>query len=391
MTKFSEYYHNDIKKFIGKMSKNKNCYVFTPKTIAQATDVQSLFKNVYKKITYDKRILVIYYNHFWEPLLYLASVLKLRKGTKIENWLDESDISNLLQLSDFEIITTQKRFLFPIKLQPLSGLINRYVYALPIINSLCLTTLVVARKRINPEKLNKQYSVSIIVPARNEAGNIGKITKSIPQFGKSQEIIYIEGHSKDNTWEEIKKELTKKHSKKVSVDAYKQTGIGKANAVRFGLKKASGEILMIYDSDMTVDPKDLKKFYEVLASGKGEFANGSRMVYPMEKDAMRTLNKVGNAFFGSIFTWIFGQKFKDTLCGTKAFFKKDYLKFKRFKDDPFGDFELIFGAISNNLKVVEIPVRYKERIYGSTNINRFKHGFLLFKITWLAFKTFKAW
>lgn len=391
MAKFSKYYHSDVKKFIKIMSKNKNCYVFTPKMVAQANDVQSLFKNIHKKITEDKRILVIYYNHIWEPLLHLASSLGQRKKTKTENWLDESDISNLLELSDFEIITTQKRFLFPVKLEPLSSLINKYIYALPIINSLCLTTLVVARKKVNPKRFDKQYSVSIIVPARNEAGNIKKIAKTMPRFGKSQEIIYIEGHSKDNTWEMIQKELVKKHNKNISIKAYKQTGVGKANAVRLGLKKASGEILMIYDSDRTVDPKDLVKFYEVLSSGKGEFANGSRMVYPMEKDAMRTLNKIGNAFFGSIFTWIFGQKFKDTLCGTKAFFKKDYLKFKRFKDDPFGDFELIFGAISSNLKVVEIPVRYRERIYGSTNINRFRHGFLLFKITWLAFKTFKAW
>lgn len=152
---------------------------------------------------------------------------------------------------------------------------------------------------------------------------------------------------------------------------------------------AKGEILMIYDADRTVAAADLEKFYDALQQGKAQFANGSRLIYPMEKDAMRTFNKVGNKVFSLLFTWILGQRFKDTLCGTKAFFRKDYLKFTKLRQDPFGDFELIFGAIDRNLKVVEIPVVYKERVYGSTNISRFKNGLQLLQMVIQAFRRFR--
>jgi glycosyltransferase involved in cell wall biosynthesis len=277
--------------------------------------------------------------------------------------------------------------LIPIQMGFLSEFINNYIAHLPLINSFCLTTYVVASKN---ETEAKDFSVSIILPARNEAGNISQIVRSIPSFGKFQEIIFVEGGSNDDTWEQIQLVKNKIHVKNKKILSFKQKRKGKADAVRLGFSKSSGEILMIYDSDRTVSAHDLPKFYNVLKLGSGEFANGSRLVYPMEKDAMRILNKIGNNIFGSIFTWILGQRFKDTLCGTKAFFKSDYLKFKSFPDDPFGDFELIFGAIRNNLKVIEIPVRYKERVYGSTNIHRFKHGLLLLKMTWLGFKEFKA-
>ena len=391
MSDLKHYYKKDLEqlvKFLVPVTSNKKNYIILNNTIGKISDIQYYLTNLKKNLNNESKIIIIYFNHIWEPILNLASLLGFRKKERNQNWLDENDIRNLLELTGFEIITSQKRMLVPIEIPFISDFINKYLSFLPIINSFCLTTYVVARP-INYKV--KKYSVSIIIAARNEAGNINKIVGSIPNFGKSQEIIFIEGHSKDHTWEEIRKEVIKKHKKGLSVKAFKQSGVGKANAVRLGFQKATGDILIVYDADRTVEAIDLKKFYNVLASGYGEFINGSRLVYPMEKDAMRTLNVIGNKVFSIIFTWIFGQRFKDTLCGTKAFFKKDYLKFKRFKDDPFGDFELIFGAIKNNLKVVEIPVRYKERVYGSTNINRFRHGLLLVKITWLAFKTFKAW
>jgi glycosyltransferase involved in cell wall biosynthesis len=293
--------------------------------------------------------------------LTLASKLGLRKKIGTQNWLDEEDLKNILNLSGFEVITTQKRFF-------------------------AITIITIAKLKNQIPKINKQYSVSIIIPARNEEGNIDKIIPSIPKFGKKQEIIFIEGNSKDKTWIKVKNEERKRKNVKV----FKQSGKGKADAVKLGLSKATGDILMIYDADRTVDAKDLKKFYNVLATGLGELANGSRLIYPMEKDAMQSLNKLGNQIFSWLFTWILGQHFKDTLCGTKAFFQKDYLKFKFSKSDPFGDFDLIFGAIRNNLRVIEIPVRYKERVYGSTNINRFHHGLLLAKMAWLAFWEFRT-
>lgn len=394
MYKYKKYYKADLKKLFNNFSKNsENPILITPAEISNNKDIQKLFATKAKSKKTNHKILVAYYNHLWEPLLNIATFFNLADKNKNQNWLDTQDIQNLLFLSGNEVITTQKRFIFPIKIKYLSDLINKYLAQLPIINSFCLTTWVVAR---SIPRTNSEYSVSIVVPARNEEGNITKITKSIPKFGKWQEIIFVEGASSDDTWGAINSEVSKKTRKDLKISAYKQRGKGKADAVRLGFSKAKGDILMIYDADRTVEAKDLEKFYEVLALGKAEFANGSRLVYPMEKDAMRTLNKIGNKFFSVLFTWILGQRFKDTLCGTKALFKKDYEKIvkhrKKFGSiDPFGDFDLIFGAIRQNLKVVEIPVRYKERVYGSTNISRFRHGLLLFKMTWEAFKQFKAY
>lgn len=362
-------------------------YLVVDNCIADSQDIQSLFINSRKYVKDNGRIIISHYNFIWEPILKIGSYLGLRKKTESQNWLDNEDISNLLNLAGFDVITRQKRLLLPMNIPVITKLVNKFVANIPLINDLCLTIYVIARPRIDTKK---EYSVSIVVPARNEAGNIPSIVKSIPKFGTKQEIVFVEGNSTDDTWNAIQKELHKKIRKGLSIRAFKQPGKGKSDAVKMGFKHSLGEILMIYDADMTVAAKDLIKFYDALAYNKGDFANGTRLVYPMEKQAMQTLNKIFNKLFSLIFTWILGQRFRDTLCGTKVFFKKDYENFMSFKKDPFGDFELIFGAIKNNSKIIEIPVRYKERIYGSTNISRFKNGIQLMKMTWVGFVTFKA-
>lgn len=351
--------NNDISKNYGR----KYDYVIVDNCIGNINDVQSYLESLKKMVNKRGRIIITYYNYIWEPILKIASLIGLRQRINEQNWLDNDDIANLLLLSGYDVITRQKRFFG-------------------------ITTYVVAKPKL--EKLS-HYSVSIIIPAKNESGNIPNIIKKIPKFGNNQEIIFVEGNSTDDTWEKIINEANKYKNGNIKVKIFKQKGKGKANAVRLGFSKASGDILMILDADLTVTPQDLIKFYNALYQDKGEFANGTRLVYPMEKDAMQTLNKFFNKFFSLIFTWILGQRFKDTLCGTKVFFRKDYIKFKKFPDDPFGDFELIFGGIMNNLKVIEIPVRYKERVYGSTNINRFKNGLQLFKMTYLGYMKFKSW
>lgn len=357
---FQKFYHINLEKSYRVFNG-----IILDNIIGDITDLQTYFENLRKVILPDTRILISYHNPTWEPILTLASKVGLRRKVGTQNWLDSYDLTNLLNLSGFEVVSNQNRFFG-------------------------ITTITVAKPKIEYNIKHKEYRVSIIIPAKNEEGNIPDIITSIPKFGKSQEIIFVEGHSKDATWEKIQKVLIKKRPEYLTVKAFKQKDKGKAGAVRLGLSKAKGDILMIYDADRTVEAKDLKKFYDVLASGLGEFANGCRLVYPMEKDAMQTLNKIGNQMFSLLFTWILRQRFKDTLCGTKAFFRKDYLKFRHSKTDPFGDFDLIFGAIRNNLKVVEIPVRYKERVYGSTNINRFWHGLLLTKMAYFAFREFKV-
>jgi hypothetical protein len=368
MNIFQRLYHKDLQK-VYKEFKKSNGGRILDNVIGDIPDLQDYFEMLKRETSPKSKILISYHNPVWEPILDLASSLGLRKKLGTQNWLDQEDLKNILQLSGFEVINSKNRFFG-------------------------ITAITIAKPKPEKETINHEYSVSIIVPTRNEAGNIAKIIPSIPKFGKFQEIIFVEGNSKDDTWLKIQEELSKKHSNNILVKAYKQSGKGKADAVRLGFEKASGDILMIYDADRTVNAKDLSKFYNVIASGKARFVNGSRLVYPMEHDAMRTLNKIGNKMFSLLFSWILKTRFKDTLCGTKAMLRLDFVKYKKdyaryLKADPFGDFALIFTAIKNNLKIVEIPVRYKERVYGSTNINRFRHGILLAKMTLTAFGEFK--
>lgn len=383
MTTVKEYYYNDLKKLVRFVSADMSLL----NTIGEFIDIQKELSKRRLHASDKSKLLIVYFNHLWEPILKLASALGWRRKDAEQNWLDDTDLINLCNLSGWELISKGKRLLFPIYIPLLSDFINKWIATLPIVNNLCLTTWVVVRPKQNRIR---EYSVSIVVPARNEEGNIKKIVTSISKFGKSQELIFVEGGSSDHTWSEIKKYTSK------TVRAFKQRGRGKGDAVRLGFSRARGDVLMILDADLTVAASELPKFYRVLAEGLGEFANGCRLVYPMEKQAMRLLNKVGNKIFGWLFTYILGQRFKDTLCGTKALFRSDYQKISKNRKffgnfDPFGDFDLIFGAVKNNLKVIEVPIRYRERTYGSTNISRFKHGWLLLKMTWFAYHKFKLW
>lgn len=387
MNIFQKLYHKDLERVYKRFSASGG-EIILDNVIGDIPDLQTYFEDLRGEISPTERVLISYHNPSWEPILSLATSLGLRKKVGVQNWITKDDLKNILEISGFEVVSANNRFWG----------ITAITVAKPQTTNYKLQT------NSKHQNTNDAYSVSIIVPARNEEGNIAKIIPSIPKFGKSQEIIFVEGNSTDKTWGKIL-EITnsKKPSSKQStinnkqftkIKAYKQTGKGKADAVRLGFEKATGDVLMIYDADRTVPAADLPKFYNVLAGGIGEFANGDRLTYPMEGQAMQFLNKIGNKFFSSVFTWIFGQHFKDTLCGTKALFRRDFLKMKKdylnyLKIDPFGDFALIFSAIKHNLKVVEIPVRYKEREYGKTNIKRFYHGLLLFKLAWIGLREFK--
>lgn len=403
----AKYYHRDLNKLYenlvpdGKISwviskiniKQKipqTDYVILDNIIGDLDDVQSYLEKLNRQLKTENRLIVVYYNHLWEVCLRAASWFGWRRKTKNQNWFDNGDVKNILDLAGFETLYQKKRMIFPLEIPFVSKWLNNFVAQLPLINALCLTTWTVARKK--PTK-TKDYSVSIIVPARNEAGNIASICRKVPQFGKWQEIIFVEGHSKDKTWDKIEEERQAKKTK-IKIRTFKQKGIGKADAVRLGFKKARGELLMILDADLTVKPKELLKFYRVISQRQAELVMGGRLIYQMEEEAMRTLNKLGNRIFSWLFSWILSQRIKDTLCGTKVLLKKDYEDIVRnrsyFGDfDPFGDFDLIFGAVKQNHKIIEIPIRYGERKYGSTNISRFKHGWLLLKMTYFAYQKFK--
>lgn len=363
--------------------------VFISNSIGLFDDVQRVLAQVRKVCHPRTRILITYYNHLWEPLLGLAEALGLKKATWPQNWLSARDIENLLQLEGFEAFRKTRRLLFPVYLPPVSGFMNRFVAHLPFFNRLCLNSFINARVLTDPQAdVSRKYSATVVVPARNEAGNIENAVRRLPAFGKHVEMVFVEGHSTDNTWETIQA-VQKKYAATHDIKIARQDGKGKGDAVRKGFAMATGDILMILDADLTVPPEDLPKFYEAIALGKAEFINGSRLVYPMEKKAMRFLNMLGNHFFGMVFGWLLEQPIKDTLCGTKVMFRDDY---RRLRDnraffgefDPFGDFDLLFGAYKLNLKIRDLPIRYRDRTYGSTNISRFRHGWLLLRMCWFA-------
>lgn len=367
-------------------------YIILTDLIGHLGDVQKSFENIKKMSNADTRIVITYYNFLWEPLVILAEKLGLKMPNPTQNWLSLTDIQNLLGLANLEVVKKGNYLLLPIFIPIVSTLVNKYLARLPIIKQLCLVQYVVARVR--PAESAKNFKVSIIIPARNEAGNIEAAVKRTPKLGKWDELIFVEGNSSDDTKKEIKRVIQKYQKERNLVLIDQGKGRGKGDAVRKGFAKARGDILMILDADLTMPPEELPKYYTIISSGIGEFVMGSRLVYPMENQAMRFLNIIGNKFFSLAFSFLLDQKIKDTLCGTKVLFKKHYQQIVKnrsyFGDfDPFGDFDLIFGAAKLNLKIVEVPIRYKARTYGETNISRFKHGFLLLKMVIFASRKIK--
>ena len=366
-------------------------FIIIVDTIGILDDCQQMLTNLHALCTRDTRLVVTYYSHVWYPALKLAETLHVKMRQPPQNVLATADIHGLAELADFEPVKSERRLLVPFRLFGLGRLINRFVAPFPLIRNLCFRHYTVCRslRHVGTET----NSVTIVVPARNEQGNIEAAVQRIPRFAPDMEIVFIEGHSKDGTWEEINRVVAA--YPQYDIKAMRQPGKGKADAVFTAFDSARGDVLMILDADLTMPPEQLPKFWEVMRSGRGEFVNGSRLVYRMEDQAMRALNLIANKLFSLIFTWLLGQRFTDTLCGTKVLRREDYLRLKAgrayFGDfDPFGDFDLIFGAAKLNLKVVEVPIRYANRTYGETQISRFRHGLMLLRMVLFAFLRIKA-
>ena len=355
-------------------------YIVCADLVNDLWDVQKVLQNVAHHCHPGTRILLNCYSRLWQLPRRLAELIGIAKPQLVQNWLVVSDISNLLQLSGLELIRTSQEILCPMPFPLLGGLANRYLVKLALFRWMALVNVFVARPKPTPAP---EPVVSVIVAARNEQGNIPNIVDRVPHMGAGTELIFVEGNSSDDTWGAIQQEIARRPG--TLIRAFKQPGKGKGDAVRVGFQEASGELLMILDADLTVAPEDLPRFYEAWRSGQAEFVNGVRMVYPMEDRAMRFFNLLGNKFFSLAFSWLFGQDVKDTLCGTKVLSKTHYqvIADNRAyfgKIDPFGDFDLLFGAAKYNLKIVDLPVRYQERIWGETNIRRWSHGALLFRM-----------
>jgi SAM-dependent methyltransferase len=362
-------------------------FVILSDVVNDLWDVQKAFEILQENLLPHGRIIINYYSHLWEFPLSIAKISGMATPLLYQNWLTNEDIQNLLHLENMEVVRTWREILFPLPIPGLSQFFNKFLVKISPFQHLGLVNFLIGRKRQQPCPPETHPSVSVIVPARNEEGNIENIFKRTPEMGSFTELVFVEGHSTDNTYDAISKAMARHPDKKCKL--FQQTGKGKGDAVRLGFSNASGDILMILDADLTVPPEDLPRFYQALVENKGEFINGVRLVYPMEKQAMRFINFLGNKFFSLAFSWLLGQPVKDTLCGTKVLWKADYEKIASnrayFGDfDPFGDFDLLFGAAKLGLKIVDLPIRYRERTYGTTNIQRWKHGMLLLRMVLFA-------
>jgi SAM-dependent methyltransferase len=374
--------------------KTKFDYVILSDLVNDLWDVQTAIERVASVCGPATRVIINTYSRLWTLPLGVAARMGLADPALNQNWLTLADLDNILALGGFEVVRQWQEVLFPLAVPLLAPFCNRYLVKLWPLRHLALTNFIVARlgPEASTEARGPEPVVSVIVPARNEAGNIENILQRVPEMGAGTEIVFVEGHSRDDTYAAIEAAIARHPERRLRL--LRQSGAGKGDAVRLGFAEAAGGVLMILDADLTVAPEDLPRFYRALRSGRGEFINGVRFVYPMEKQAMRFLNFLGNKFFSLAFSWLLGQNVKDTLCGTKVLSRADYdtiaANRSYFGDfDPFGDFDLIFGAAKLDLKIADMPVRYHERTYGQTNIQRWRHGLLLLRMFAFALRRLK--
>jgi 2-polyprenyl-3-methyl-5-hydroxy-6-metoxy-1,4-benzoquinol methylase len=352
-------------------------------------DVQALFKRLHGFCDQNTRLLLNFHSHLWEhPFRLMQRTKKVTRRLE-QNWLTPDDVKNLLELTGFEVLRSFEAVLCPLDIPGLARLLNRWLVKIWPFSIFAMTHFQVCRALAAPPPPGL---VSVVIPARNEAGNIENAILRTPELGAGTELIFVEGNSADDTWQVITEALERHRERRIK--AIRQPGKGKGDAVRAGFAVAEGDILMILDADLTVPPETLPKFLEAIASNRGEFINGVRLVYPQEKKAMRFFNLVGNKFFSLAFSWLLGRPIKDTLCGTKVLSRANYMKIAAnrayFGDfDPFGDFDLLFGAARRNLKIVDLPIRYQERAYGETNISRWRDGFILLRMVLFAMNRIK--
>ncbi len=364
-------------------------YILLSDLVNDLPDVQAVFERMRAMAHPRTRLVVNFFNNLWRPVLGLGEKLGLKAPAPLPNWLSTADVKNLLHLAGWEVVRQDTRILWPVRTPLLDTLFNRWLA--PLMPHFCLTVFIVARPK--PQLVAQpHYRCSVVIPARNESGNIEAAVQRTAELGLGTEFIFIEGHSTDDTWEQIHR-VAKKYPQR-NIKILKQQSKGKGGAVREAFAVATGDVLFILDADLTVPPEELPKFYEIARTGTADFVNGVRLVYPMEKQAMQFLNMLANKIFGLTFSWLLGQQIKDTLCGTKVLFRADYERIAKNRSyfgefDPFGDYDLLFGAAKLNLRLIDLPIRYRARTYGETNIHRWSHGWLLLRMVIFAARRLK--
>jgi len=360
-------------------------YIVVSNVVGYLFDVWTFFRTLHRVAHPATRVILTYYNFLWEPLLHLAEAMGLKEREPLQNWLSRLDLVNLLELGDFEPVASGYRTPLPFGPPIVAGPVNKALSAVPFLQRLGITSYVKARPDARrPTPRVPDPTCTVVVPTRNERGNVRAAVERLPQLGAHTEIIFVDGNSTDGTADEVMS-VAAEHPELDIRLIHQGDGTGKGDAVRKGFDAATGDVLMILDADLTVAPEDLPKFWDALIEEKGEFINGTRLVYPMEREAMRVANIAGNKVFSMIFSWILDQRITDTLCGTKVLWAEDYRRIAANRGlfgevDPFGDFDLLFGAANLGLRIREVPIRYRERTYGTTNIQRWRHGILLMRM-----------
>jgi SAM-dependent methyltransferase len=357
--------------------------------IFDTVDVLQAFERIRRHCSPETQVVVINYNHLWQPLLNWASKIGLRAKFVEPNWVSEDDIRGFLKLSGFRLVRKHRLFLIPKLVPLLSGLLNDFLARLPGLRKLCLMQVMVAKPMAEPKR-EEDLTVSVVIPCRNEVQNVCHAVQRVPMMGRHTEILFCDDKSTDGTAEEVRR-LQQAYPDK-DIRLVEGLGICKAENVWCGFRAARGDVLMILDADLTVMPEELPMFLRALAKSRGEFVNGSRLVYPMPQLAMKFANMMGNKFFGLVFSFLLDQRIKDTLCGTKVLWRKDWLRMERSLGswgikDVWGDYELLFGASKLHLEIVEVPVHYQERLYGVTKMTRvLSNGARMLRICWHAWK-----
>jgi ubiquinone/menaquinone biosynthesis C-methylase UbiE len=366
-------------------------YILLSDVVGHPFDIQRALEQLQRLMSRETKLVITFFNRWWELAARLYIAVGFGMPRPRQNWLSRTDLYNVLTLTRYEVVSFQQRELSPRRMFGIGSLLNRAIAPIPPINWLCWRVYLVARS-LTPSPPG-QCSVTVLVPCRNERGNIEPCVRRLPEIGSHTEILFVEGGSSDGTYEECLRVQEAFPHRDIRV--LKQTGKGKGDAVRLGFTEARGDIVMILDSDLTVPPEYMPRVYAALAEGQAEFVNCTRLVYPMEPGAMRTLNYLANRLFARVLSYLLNQSLSDTLCGTKALFKRDYLTIEADRQrlgslDPFGDFDLILGAARRNMRIVEIPVRYEARTYGETQIQRFSDGVRLFRMVWQTFRRLKT-
>ncbi len=348
-------------------------HVVTVNAVGELADVLAAFKRLRPLVRPHTRLVVVYYNHLWEPLTGPAARLGLKLDDPTQNWLAPDDLRAFLELAGFEVVKRGVRMPCPKYVPGVAELANHVLAHVPLLHRLGFIRFLVARPVMPLPRPPASYRCSVVVPCKNEEGNVPAIVPRVPEMGAGTEIVFVDDRSDDATAARVRDAIAAHPERRIRlVDG---PGEGKGAAVRAGMAVATGDVLMILDADMTVMPEDLPAFFEAVTENRGELVMGTRLVYPLVGQAMRTANVLGNRAFALAFSFLLEQRITDTLCGTKVVMRHHYdaLLATRvlFGDvDRWGDYDWIFGAARNNLRIVELPVHYVERVAGETKMRR---------------------